>query len=696
MKRLRIGKDFGLSWKIKAKKAGENAPYTPSSDSLLLLVTPYNKVKAEGATFDGDTVRWIFRGKDQKHTGVYGLELVENQGKNGMITIDTCKGFELVEHTCEETGQDGESLIFDTLEFITDVELNALRGPEGPQGPQGPQGEPGPQGPQGPQGPVGPAGPSYDDTEIRNKLTELSAEVGIIISERLTETSSSFSKGIKCSGKVKVSIDLFSGTPNLWRIYRYTNGAFNSELLRTGLNFNEEIEVDVPKDDDGIWLFFSTNNTPCEIEYMVESGLMGLNNDVMRLSANQENLIKDFAQIQPSLSALPSIEKTLAGITGDLGYEIKKSTKNRVGIWLDDTPKYETYQIRVLCDNPPTSSFYIYKATEAHSGLAVTHRDVTFGTWVTIERDESYPVLYIYNSAIQESATEEKEYRAEYRTISSLAQDVQGLKEESTWEGKTIVCFGDSLTEFQDIDNKKAYSDYIQDLTKANVVNIGIGGTQFRRRVPVVETPTTANEAYAALDIVNMVRACCEQDFAKQIAATNYLTSNNLDANDAIIARMQTIDWSKVDVVTIFAGTNDWNNASDSWGAEDSSEDKYTFGAINEIVRMIMTTYPHVVVYWFTPIVRWLTNDAGEKTAETFSDNLKRNNTTLKEFSARIVEVVKKHHLPICDMYNTLGWNQYNFSQFFPDNDSTHPRKGKGTEQIAKKIVAFINANRTF
>lgn len=135
MKRLRIGKDFGLSWKIKAKNVGENAPYTPSSDSVLLLVTPYNKVKAEGATFDGDTVRWIFRGKDQKHLGVYGLELVENQGENGMITIDTCEAFELVAHSCEETGHDGESLIFDTLEFITDVELNALRGPQGPPGP---------------------------------------------------------------------------------------------------------------------------------------------------------------------------------------------------------------------------------------------------------------------------------------------------------------------------------------------------------------------------------------------------------------------------------------------------------------------------------------------------------------------------------------------------------------------------------
>ena len=186
MKRLRIGKDFGLTWTIKAKNAGENSPYNPSSDSVLLLVTPYNKVKAEGVTFDGDKVRWIFRGKAQKHPGIYGLELVENWGKDGMITVDTCKAFELVEHTCEETGQDGDGLIFDTLEFMTDVELNALRGPEGPQGPAGPQGEPGkdgaqgpagPQGPQGEPGPQGPAGESYDDTKIQAKLTKLSAEI---------------------------------------------------------------------------------------------------------------------------------------------------------------------------------------------------------------------------------------------------------------------------------------------------------------------------------------------------------------------------------------------------------------------------------------------------------------------------------------------------------------------------------------
>ena len=45
-------------------------------------------------------------------------------------------------------------------------------------------------------------------------------------------------------------------------------------------------------------------------------------------------------------------------------------------------------------------------------------------------------------------------------------------------------------------------------------------------------------------------------------------------------------------------------------------------------------------------------------------------------------------------MYNTLGWNKYNFSQYFNDSDGTHPKKG--FKEIAKKIASFLIANKTF
>lgn len=285
-----------------------------------------------------------------------------------------------------------------------------------------------------------------------------------------------------------------------------------------------------------------------------------------------------------------------------------------------------------------------------------------------------------------------------YERVSSVEGKVEELQANQSWKGRTIVCFGDSLTEFKDIDNEKAYADYIHDITGAEVYNIGIGGSQYRQRMTPVATPTTSSEAYAALDMINMVKACCEQEFSKQIAATNYLTAANLDRNDEIIARMQTIDWSKVDIVTFYGGGNDWNNASESWGEPtlENADINTTYGAINEIVRILLTAYPHLRIYWFSPSVSWQTDSSGQRTDATWSDNLKKNGTTKGEFSDIVMGVVKRHHIPICDMYNTLGWNKLNFSQFFTDTDGSHPRKGEGTLQTAKKIISFINANRTF
>ena len=47
--------------------------------------------------------------------------------------------------------------------------------------------------------------------------------------------------------------------------------------------------------------------------------------------------------------------------------------------------------------------------------------------------------------------------------------------------------------------------------------------------------------------------------------------------------------------------------------------------------------------------------------------------------------------IPVCDMYNTLGWNQFNFDNYFTKGDGTHPYLG--FEDIARKIAAFVYSN---
>ena len=107
MRYIRIGKDIIILWSVFALENGENRPYQlVPEDCRLTLVTPYGRVDAEGATFEGNTVAWTFRGRDQKHIGTYSLELVQRGGQDGMVTLDICDAFALVAHSCEEGGSD--------------------------------------------------------------------------------------------------------------------------------------------------------------------------------------------------------------------------------------------------------------------------------------------------------------------------------------------------------------------------------------------------------------------------------------------------------------------------------------------------------------------------------------------------------------------------------------------------------------
>ena len=170
---IRIGKDFNVLWSIHKVVDGERQPYELAGKELVLQYrTPYGLKEATEWKVVGNTIVWTFRGKEQKAIGSYELILTENGGKDGMVTVDTCRVFKLVAHSCEETEGSGGDIIIQDIMLESEVAFAALRGPKGDKGETGEQG---PAGPQGPQGPVGPQGPSgYDDSAIRAELAELS------------------------------------------------------------------------------------------------------------------------------------------------------------------------------------------------------------------------------------------------------------------------------------------------------------------------------------------------------------------------------------------------------------------------------------------------------------------------------------------------------------------------------------------
>ena len=289
------------------------------------------------------------------------------------------------------------------------------------------------------------------------------------------------------------------------------------------------------------------------------------------------------------------------------------------------------------------------------------------------------------NFTSYDSSTDRVEVKYSFG-INSLYND------SKPFSGKNIVCFGDSLTEFREQFNRKMhYSDYIAEITGANVINVGIGGTRLSRRATPVAIPTNEIEAYAALDIVSLVEAVSNNDYSYATAAATYLDNNGSSGRMDIVQRLSAIEWAKIDAVTILGGSNDWFGGA-SIGVSGGNDKGTVFGAINEIVRMLLTAYPSIKLYWFTPTVRWI--GTAPRTEENWGDNYAVNGKTLMEFSSALFGEVVNNHIPICDMYNTLGWTMYNFKEYFLDSDGTHPYKG--FEPIGEKMVSFLNANRTF
>ena len=184
MKDIRIGNDIIVSWSIFA----EGAPYSlEGKEVTLYLCSQFGKRRAEGYAITGNQITWTFFGKEQKHIGKYSLELVVNEDAEGMVTTDACDFVNLVSCSCKVGGADEQGVQTESIELTSsfefvpydDTELRKMI--EGKQDTlesgktiktingQSILGEGNLE--------IEGGGESYDDTEIRAELDELSARV---------------------------------------------------------------------------------------------------------------------------------------------------------------------------------------------------------------------------------------------------------------------------------------------------------------------------------------------------------------------------------------------------------------------------------------------------------------------------------------------------------------------------------------
>lgn len=108
MTAIRIGNDIPINWTIM--RAGDPEDFF-GKDLTLLMNTPKGQVKITDYHIDGNVISWTFFGKNQKWFGPYSFTLIENEGEEGMFTVDSGTVLMLVNCSCQQDVCDGDSSI---------------------------------------------------------------------------------------------------------------------------------------------------------------------------------------------------------------------------------------------------------------------------------------------------------------------------------------------------------------------------------------------------------------------------------------------------------------------------------------------------------------------------------------------------------------------------------------------------------
>lgn len=251
-------------------------------------------------------------------------------------------------------------------------------------------------------------------------------------------------------------------------------------------------------------------------------------------------------------------------------------------------------------------------------------------------------------------------------------KEVNDAVKKSRHGGKTLVCFGDSVTSMGNL--KTDYPSVIAAETGMTVINAGFGGCRMA---------AGGTERLVPFSMQALASAVTSGDWTVQDSNIGNYTNDTKAADH--LAALKTVDWSAVDFVTIAYGTNDIAN---SVAIDDESNPKSTatvLGALRYSLDTILTAYPHIKVLILTPIYRYWESENIDSDEKTFSGK------HFTDYVDGLLSVAEEYKIPAVDMYRTMGFNALTRSFYYPASDGTHPNE-KGREAIGGKVAARLLA----
>ena len=245
---------------------------------------------------------------------------------------------------------------------------------------------------------------------------------------------------------------------------------------------------------------------------------------------------------------------------------------------------------------------------------------------------------------------------------------------------KNGLALGDSILQGMGvlINNAAPSKDCISVLNAlggSNIINGGIGGSRLSNGdCSLVEIVSSiVNNDWTNFD------AHLQTLITQQGNKFNYLTNR--------WSQIKALDFSKLDYLLLAYGTNDWTSGK-VLGTSGSTDTNTILGALNYCVSNLLTLYPNLKIYFFTPCFRY--NIYGQE--GTDSDTYTQGTSGLKlfEIGDAIDSECKKLHIPCKNMYYESNLNTYTKTLYM--SDGTH-RNEAGYRLLGEQYLKYISSN---
>lgn len=247
----------------------------------------------------------------------------------------------------------------------------------------------------------------------------------------------------------------------------------------------------------------------------------------------------------------------------------------------------------------------------------------------------------------------------------------------SQLEGKNIAFIGDSITEGGN------YAELACASLGANLFKFGFGGCRMGQH----NMSNSLGPYYNEMCMFNIAKAINTGDFTAMAAGAQSVYDGNGDDNRPQVQALSEVDWSTIDYIVVFFGTNDFAGDLPLGSDSDLLSDGTTFkGAMNYAIQQVLTAYPHIRMSFIAPI--WRSRIFGGDGLDV-DTNPNANGDYLIEFADSVINVAKLNKIPAKDGYRESGFNKYNFAIY--SDDGLHPNDD-GDVELAKTVASFLTS----